>query len=295
MRGQGRAAAATRRRLMRTARALWGSTHPGPTLVVTALAVALGIATGLEPWRLIVLGIAVLFNQISIGISNDAIDARRDREVGRSDKPIARGDVSLGVAWTVAGASVVISLALSVLLSPAMAAVNLVALGGGWAYNAGLKATAFSVVPFILSFGLFPSFATLAAADPRFAAGWASFAGAVLGVAVHLSNVLPDLDDDVRTGVRGLPHRIGARASAVVCALALGAGAGAVLLGPVGGDAASVLPLAWVFFAVVLGVTIAALLVALLRPPGRAVFRLVMLAALLLAAQLVATGPALAG
>jgi 4-hydroxybenzoate polyprenyltransferase len=280
---------------MRTARALWGSTHPGPTLVVTALAVALGIATGLEPWRLILLGVAVLFNQISIGISNDAIDARRDREVGRDDKPIARGDVSTGVAWAVAVGAVAISLGVSLVLSPAMAVANLVAIAGGWAYNAGLKATAFSVVPFIVSFGLFPSLATLAAPDPSLAAGWATFAGAVLGIAVHLSNVLPDLDDDARTGIRGLPHRIGARASSVVCALALAAGAVAVLLGPVGGDGAAVSPLSWVFFVLVLAVAVAALLLALLRPPGRAVFRLVMLAALLLATQLVATGRALSG
>jgi 4-hydroxybenzoate polyprenyltransferase len=280
---------------MRTARALWGSTHPGPTLVVTALAVALGIATGLEPWRLILLGVAVLFNQISIGISNDAIDARRDREVGRDDKPIARGDVSTAVAWAVAVGAVAISLGLSLVLSPAMAVANLVAIAGGWAYNAGLKATAFSVAPFIVSFGLFPSLATLAAPDPSLAAGWATFAGAVLGIAVHLSNVLPDLDDDARTGIRGLPHRIGARASSVVCALALATGAVAVLLGPVGGDAAAVSPLSWVFFLLVLTVAVAALLLALLRPPGRAVFRLVMLAALLLATQLVATGRALSG
>jgi 4-hydroxybenzoate polyprenyltransferase len=193
---------------MRTARALWGSTHPGPTLVVTALAVALGIATGLEPWRLILLGVAVLFNQISIGISNDAIDARRDREVGRDDKPIARGDVSTAVAWAVAVGAVAISLGLSLVLSPAMAVANLVAIAGGWAYNAGLKATAFSVAPFIVSFGLFPSLATLAAPDPSLAAGWATFAGAVLGIAVHLSNVLPDLDDDAVSRIgSGRGHR----------------------------------------------------------------------------------------
>jgi hypothetical protein len=50
-----------------------------------------------------------------------------------------------------------------------------------------------------------------------------------------------------------------------------------------------------VFFLLVLTVAVAALLLALLRPPGRAVFRLVMLAALLLATQLVATGRALSG
>ena len=50
-------------------------------------------------------------------------------------------------------------------------------------------------------------------------------------MAVHLTNVLPDLEDDAATGVRGLPHRLGPRASAVVAAVALIVGAVAVLLG----------------------------------------------------------------
>jgi FtsH-binding integral membrane protein len=35
-------------------------------------------------------------------------------------------------------------------------------------------------------------------------------AGALLGVGAHLLNALPDLADDAKTGVHGLPHRLGA-------------------------------------------------------------------------------------
>ncbi|HEX5730751.1 MAG TPA: hypothetical protein VFX99_15090, partial [Microbacterium sp.] len=59
--------------------ALWRSTHPGPSVVVTLIAIMLGIAAGLEPWRIAVLGLAILLGQLSVGISNDAIDAPRDR------------------------------------------------------------------------------------------------------------------------------------------------------------------------------------------------------------------------
>jgi 4-hydroxybenzoate polyprenyltransferase len=111
---------------------------------------------------------------------------------------------------------------------------------------------------------------------------------------VHLSNVLPDLDDDRATGIRGLPHRIGGPASAVAAAAGVVAGALAVLLGPVGGRPAEIGPLSWVFFAAVALVAVPTAVVALRGAPGRIVFRLVMLAALLLAAQLVATGGALA-
>lgn len=275
-------------------RALWGSSHPGPTLVVTALALALGIATGLEPWRLVLLTVAVFAGQLSIGISNDALDAPRDRAVGRADKPVARGDVSVRTAWVAASVALVAALALSAPLGWRMLAAHALTLGSAWAYNAGLKSTAWSIVPFVVSFGTFPSLATLAAAEPAFAAGWAWIAGAALGAAVHLTNVLPDLSDDARTGVRGLPHRLGPRVSAVVAALAVVVGAVAVLLGAAGGDIAGISPVSWAFFVAVVLVAGATAWLAATRPPSRTLFRLVMLAALLLAAQLVASGGALA-
>lgn len=277
---------------MRTVRALWGSSHPGPTLVVTALALALGIATGLEAWRLALLTTSVFAGQLSVGISNDALDAERDRAVGRTDKPIARGDVSAQAAWGAALGLLASALVLSAPLGWRMLAAHALALGSAWAYNAGLKSTPWSIVPFLVSFGIFPSLATLSAPDPSFAAPWAWIAGAALGAAVHLTNVLPDLADDARTGVRGLPHRLGPRLAAIVAALAVVGGAVAVLLGAAGGDLGAVSPVSWVFFAAVVAVAAVTAWRAISRPPTRALFRFVMLAALLLAAQLVASGSA---
>jgi 4-hydroxybenzoate polyprenyltransferase len=262
--------------------------------VVTTLALALGVSIGLEPWRLALLTVAVFAGQLSIGISNDALDAARDRAVGRTDKPLARGDVSVTTGWVAASVCLALALVLSAPLGWRMLAAHALTLGSAWAYNAGLKSTALSIVPFLVSFGVFPSLATLSAPEPAFAPGWAWIAGAVLGAAVHLTNVLPDLDDDERTGVRGLPHRLGARTSAVVAALGVIAGAVAVLLGSAGGDLAAAPPISWAFFAGVVLVAVATVVRALVRPPSRALFRFVIIAALLLAAQLVASGGALA-
>jgi 4-hydroxybenzoate polyprenyltransferase len=278
---------------MTTLRALWGSTHPGPALVVTALSLALGLATGLDAARLALLVLSVFFEQLSIGLSNDAIDAGRDRAVGRTDKPVAGGAITPQLALGTATAAVVLAMLLCVPLGWGMLAAQGIFLASAWAYNAGLKSTPFSLVPFVVSFGLLPSLATLAAPDPALAPGWAWVAGGALGAAVHLTNVLPDLDDDRATGVRGLPHRLGARVSALLAVAGIVAGAAAVLLGPVGGDAAAVGPIGWSFAATVVVTAAATAVLALTRPPGRTLFRLVMLAALLLAAQLVAIGGAL--
>ena len=113
-----------------------------------------------------------------------------------------------------------------------------------------------------------------------------------LGVAIHLTNVLPDLEDDARTGVRGssasprTPRVGGDRRVALVV------GAVAVLLGP---DAGRVTASARSSLRGVVVIAVAGLVLALVRPPGRGVFRLVMLAALLLCVQLAATGQALVG
>lgn len=274
-------------------RALWGATHPGPTLVVTALSLALGLSTGLDLGRLALLVVSVFCGQLSIGLSNDAIDAGRDRLVGRRDKPIAAGAVTPATAMGVAIGTLLVAVGLSAALGAGYVAAHAVLVASGWIYNAGAKATPFSVVPFIVSFGIFPSLATLAAPGPTLAPAWATVAGAALGAAMHLTNVLPDLDDDRATGVRGLPHRLGARASALAASAGLLAGALAVLLGPSGGSAARVPPIAWPFFAAAVLAALATAGGAVLHRPGRALFRLAMLAALLLAAQLVASGTAL--
>lgn len=280
--------------------ALWASSHPGPTMVVTVLMVGLGAAAGLSFERLALLALAVFVGQLSVGISNDALDADRDRAVGRTDKPIAAGDIGIRAAWIGALTCLVLALLLSVPLGPGLLAAHAVMLASAWSYNVGLKAGAASILPFILGFGIFPSFATLSTAQPQFAAPWAWIAGAALGSAVHLTNVLPDLDDDARTGIRGLPHRMGGRPSAALAAAAVLAGAVAVTLGPAGGQIPQVPVLSWVFFGlvvVVVVVTLVLLFSGLVRSgrSGRVLFRLVMLAAGLLAMQLVLTGGSLAG
>jgi 4-hydroxybenzoate polyprenyltransferase len=63
---------------------------------------------------------------------------------------------------------------------------------------------------------------------------WLVAAGAALGGAAHAANVAPDVADDLATGVRGLPHRIGAVPSAVAGALLLGAATLLLVLGPAG-------------------------------------------------------------
>lgn len=282
--------------MSRRAGHLAAASHPGPTAVVTLLTTMLGLAIGLGAGRLALLTVAVLLGQLSIGLSNDAIDAGRDAAVGRQDKPIARGAVSVATVWIAAGVALAGAVAVSFWIGPLMGVLHTAGIAGGWAYNLGLKRTAFSVLPFLTSFGLLPSFATASAEPAGVAAVWAGSTGAVLGLAIHLTNTLPDLDDDERTGVHGLPHRLGPRVSALLAYGGLAVGSVIALVGSDalgrGGAAAAI---AVVGFVATVMIAATGTVLSLRRPPSRLGFQLVMAAGLLLAAQLALSGAQLAG
>ena len=212
-------------------RALALSCHLIPSLAVTALTAGLAGLAGLPLDRGILVTSAIFTGQLSIGWSNDYIDAEPDAAVRRSDKPVASGAVAPRVAGIAAGVALVLMLALSGALGWPGGGAALVATACGWAYNLGLKATVLSWLPYAIAFGMFPAVATLSASAPRWPAPWALAAGALLGVAAHLANVLPDLGQDAATGVRGLPHRLGPKATALGGAGLLLAASAVILFG----------------------------------------------------------------
>lgn len=183
--------------------------HPLPALLVTALAGALAAGAGHGPVRCASVTAAVLTGQLSVGWSNDAVDARRDRGACRTGKPVAAAAVSVRTAWFAAWFALVLCIALSVACGAVAAAVHLTGVGSAWAYNLRLKATVWSWLPYLVGFGSLPAFVALTGSHPAPPAWWAVGAAMLLGVGAHLADVLPDIADDRRTGVLGWPQRLG--------------------------------------------------------------------------------------
>lgn len=209
--------------IIRAVAALASATHLQPTLAVTAGAAALAIATGRDAAGVAAVALAILASQLAVGWHNDWLDAGRDLAAGRNDKPIVRGLLSprtVGMASAVAAAA---TIPLALLSGAPAALAAAIGLGSALAYNWPLKFTPLSPLPYVVSFGALPAFVVLGRPEAGAPPWWLIAAGATLGAGAHFANVLPDLDDDLRHGVRGLPQRLGRPAStAIAAALVLG-------------------------------------------------------------------------
>ncbi len=211
--------------------------HPVPAAAVTGFAAALAGAAAPRGERCTAAlrtAAAVGLGQLAIGWANDAVDAPLDAAAGRTDKPVAAGRLPRGVVGALAVVATAAAVPASLGLDGHRAGgpvapgrLHLAVLTAALGYDLGLKRTAASPLPYLAFFGALPAVAVGAAGRP--APRLLCAAAGLLGLAGHLANTVPDAEADAATGVRGLPQRLGPRASRVGAALGVAA-ADAVLL-----------------------------------------------------------------
>ncbi|MCU1391908.1 MAG: prenyltransferase [Ilumatobacteraceae bacterium] len=129
------------------------------------------------------------------------------------------GTVSAALVRNSAAVAAAACIPLSLRNGRRAAVIHLSAVGAGLVYNAKLKHTALSVAPYVVAFGALPAFVALSSDTPRRAPAHTMIAAALLGAGAHFINVLPDVEADAVTAIRGLPQRLGPTR-----ALAIGAG-----------------------------------------------------------------------
>ena len=216
--------------------------HPAPAATVVALSAVLGAIlagqSGLDPgWRLVLTTLAVAGSQIMTGALNDWADRDRDR-VAQPSKPIPSGAVSPAIALWIAGAGVALQLGASLPLGPVPLLLGATASASAVAYNLWLSRTPFSVLPYLVSFGLLPLWVAAGVGVDLARVAVAPLIVGPFAAAAHLANTLRDFDADARLGSRNLAQSLG-RATAFRLAwglaMAVGLGVGAALLvgGPV--------------------------------------------------------------
>jgi 4-hydroxybenzoate polyprenyltransferase len=258
--------------------------------VVTGITTALAVRSGRDATGVVAVAAAVLSGQLTVGWTNDLVDRHRDRAAGRTDKPLVAGTIEPGTVRLAAWLALLACVPLSLLSGWRAGLVHLGAVAMGLAYDLRLKATAASAVPWLVAFAALPAFVTLGLPRPVVPPWWAMAASGLLGGGAHFLNALPDLEDDSRLGVSGLPHRLGPGPTLAAGALLLSASALVLVLGPPGlpGVGASVVGAATL-------AVVGLLVVAARRGRPRRAWSLVLVTAALAVGLLVARGAALAG
>ena len=220
-------------RMRRKFRAWLVLPHIWAVCVVVAATGAFGLlaSDGQPPaGRFALLLLGMLGGQLAVGALNEWCDREADA-VRQPHKPIPAGDVPAWGALAMTGGGLLLMVVCGALLGPWELLVLAIANSGGLAYDLGLKRTPLSWLPYLFSLPLVPIWAWLAMDrfQPRLL--WLYPIGALIIVAVHLAQVLPDIDGDRRRGERGLGVFLGERWSVVVLWSAAFASVGIVALG----------------------------------------------------------------
>jgi 4-hydroxybenzoate polyprenyltransferase len=126
-------------------------------------------------------------------------------------------------ALTVVAVCLLGALAIGATLGWASFALLCLGTACGLAYDAGLKRTIFSAVPFMVAIPTLPSWVYVTLDAWESVLWWLLPLGALIGLAVHLANTAPDIESDAANGVRGLAHRLGEGRAVVASWVSFGA------------------------------------------------------------------------
>ena len=183
--------------------------HPFPSLLNAVLVAAIAGIAGAAPSVVVVLALAMLLIQFTIGIANDVFDLPTDR-LGRPTKPLVRGDLSRASASF--GAIALGAGGLALATTQGFVEVGLLAamLGAGLAYDIALKRLGLGWLAYAIAFPLLPAYAWFGAAGtwpPRYETLLPI--AALAGPALALANGVVDAERDRAAGTRTIVVRLG--------------------------------------------------------------------------------------
>jgi 4-hydroxybenzoate polyprenyltransferase len=205
-------------------------THPGPSILVTAVLVA---AAGLLGRQLpsartgVGLVVVMLPTQLAIGALNDWADWSLDAS-SKPFKPIARGAVPRRAAIVLALTGFAVSLATAAYLGGGVLLADALAIAAGVSYDLWLKRTPAAVLAWWAGLATVPLMAMAVTGRLRGSLAEVPLAG-LLALALLLANGLPDCEGDQRGGAHTLPSVLGTRGSQLLLGAAMVAAAGYTL------------------------------------------------------------------
>ena len=190
--------------------------HIGPTSAVTLISFLLASSLWWEGPALVI-AFGIFLGQLLVGFTNDLYDYQDDLKHNRTDKPLVSGKIT--TSQLTRAIKIVTPLAILVNLFGPLGVngglIYLLGVGLGVSYNFYFKSTLLSPLPYALAFAALVS--SIVIATDQNVPIWLVLAGALFGVAAHFANVLKDLDQDLTSGIKGLPQRLGKKKSRIIC------------------------------------------------------------------------------
>jgi 4-hydroxybenzoate polyprenyltransferase len=200
--------------------ALAKASHFGPTMTVTITSLLLANNLWWEG-PAFVIAFGVFLGQLLVGFTNDLNDYQDDLKHQRINKPLVSDQITTAqlqrVIKIVAPIAVVVNIAGPLGVKGGL--IYLFGVGMGISYNLYFKSTLLSPLPYAIAFGALVS--CIVVATDRRPPLWLITAAALLGVAAHFANVLKDLDQDLTSGIQGLPQKLGKKYSRIIVSLLL--------------------------------------------------------------------------
>lgn len=189
-------------------------THPGPSLLVTAVTVAAaGLLTRRLPSERTAIGLVLVMlpMQLAIGALNDWADAGSDA-VSKPFKPVPRGLLPRGHAGLLGVLLLAVSLGAAAWLGVDVVLVALLGASAGVGYDLALKRTPLALVAWWAGFTAVPLLAMVVTGRLHGDLEMVPLAG-LLATALLIANGLPDDQGDKLAGAHTLPVVLGARRS----------------------------------------------------------------------------------
>ncbi len=212
--------------------------HPGPSVLVTIVLVAIaGLAAHStpDPTRVLQLVGAMLPVQLCIGVINDVVDLPADA-ASKPHKPLVRKVISRSNATVLGVLLGLIGLASAATINLGTLGFDALALGAGLAYDLGLRTTPLSWLPWWGGMAVLPleAYASVGSIPSRLFA-LIPLSG-LIALGLHFANALPDVDADRVAGRHSLPVIVGVGGSRWGGPAALGAAVvlSIALAGPLG-------------------------------------------------------------
>jgi len=192
--------------------------HPLPTLLNALVAAALTTTAGGSTSQAALAALTMLGIHTSIGAMNDLLDRERDK--GRAEKPLVGGSVTPREARAMVVIAATVGFAAASALSSMSLAIAAAGATLGYLYNAGIKRTPISFLPFALGVALIPAFAWSAAGAPLpTAIATLCLIALPGGSALALQNALADRELDKSVGANGAVVRLGHQRTILLLAL----------------------------------------------------------------------------